>query len=1269
MCKLFNKKASIFLSLILSLVFCISPILVSAEAVVLNDSTDYVVAEQVVLNVGADTSQRNLSWISGDSTPGEVRLAKASAVINSVFPDDYRTFSVKSSVASNIPDKYAKAATLTGLEPDTAYAYVIAIDDLTSKIYYFETDVTGDFDFIYVGDPQIATEEDGRSWLDTLQKIDQYFDVDLLVSGGDQVSSAKNEEQYSYLIQDELSKFTFAPTVGPAHDTPSATYSDHFNLPNLSTKYGVGTTSANYWYVYNEVLFMHLNMEDDDALYNGEHETFISETMAANPGVKWTILVAHRAPFSTGYHGNPDYKNYQTEIARIRPALSALATKMDIDIVFSAHDHVYVRTYMMENDQVSADTVVDNTAINPDGVLYITANSSTGSKFYDQTVKNAYFAAFENYEKRKSAIHFEVTDTSITLTSYFLDNMSAFDTFTIIKDEVSYTPSADERLNTPYGLIDTTENQNFADVDKYPIAVFDRGGTFLGAYADMGSMFSAHFSIDQDVIVFLRRDVDSLGYGFENMGTCAGNKIIDLNGKTLKIADAEYLFYAKAMSAGYLKVTVKNGTIDTAGKAVITIDSGTAISAENKRMNCLFDNVSFKNIVKPLVNDAEIGAGVAVSSTVTFTDCIFEKSTVSLFNTGNNKFVTLNIVVNGGNIVTNADTTDPVVIFGMYKDNASFNVFSGSDGKYLRMYMSKSSAPNEFTVSADGLVFVKNEDLSTDENDVYVLAEKTPYGYIDEEHLDSGKYPMVLYLGDAIIYPDTYGGESGNTVVYKYFMQKPSKDATLYFRRDYTITGANYWTGNISSKFVIDLGGYTIASSSLLYMQSRSSSTATIIVKNGTLIPTSSLLVYGTKSADKKHSEITFENVTFDNIRENLIGPAAFSTKTEEEAKYTMSANIYFNNCTFNVSAALTDPLFNFGDDTRGTLNVYINGGTVNFEGDANSVFTTADGTPRAFYVNQTGSAHTIVTLPDVNERYILISGDAVVVAKSVSLGELIDMNVYIKLLGTKDVIATLACGNESRTFDTAMLVCDSEGRYKLSLPLTSILMAENVTLRIDGGIYTTSVKEYAEALIASDESNALKALATALLNYGAAAQEYFAIKNNASTLDDLLANEGLSDIDKLVEMLTPEDLAAYKFSAEGMTEQVKFISATLIFSSKTEMKVYFNASSNAIVTVNGKVYEKIAYDEQYYVMVTAETPIEAMRAFEFVITDGETVASAEISVFTAIHAALSNMTGGTKIASLVTAYARYCEYADAYVKYIANRPTNVETKPIPFSE
>ena len=412
----------------------------------------------VVLTVGADVTERNIAWYSTESIGGAVYYAPKSKMENGQFPSTASVSYTTATATTNKPGYYSHKATINGLSPDTDYVYRLYVNGHYSDIHYFSTDSLGDFEFTFVGDPQISTQSHSTSWIDTLTKIKEEFGTNLLISAGDQITTPDSEEQYGFLLVDELTGFTFAPTIGPSHDSSSPAFTDHFNLPNLSTEYGVNETGANYWYTYNGTLFMHLNMSDTSAATNGEHKAFMQEAIAANPNAKWKIAIIHNALYSTGSHSDPNYKYFESEIGKYRQVLPAMLTELGIDIVLSGHDHIYVRSHIMNGD-TPADYVVENGYINePAGTLHIAASSSTGSKFYESTVENGYYVAVENAEKRKSAIHFTVTDTSITFSSYFLDDMSVFDTLTIYKAPHVHTldtiaskaPTCDKKGNEQY---------------------------------------------------------------------------------------------------------------------------------------------------------------------------------------------------------------------------------------------------------------------------------------------------------------------------------------------------------------------------------------------------------------------------------------------------------------------------------------------------------------------------------------------------------------------------------------------------------------------------------------------------------------------------------------------------------------------------------------------------------------------------------------------------------------------------------------------------
>ena len=394
------------------------------------DIPDKALVEQRVMTPGRDETERNLAWFSTASTPGEVRVVDASYVVNGAFPSSgYAAFSVKS-VAEKVYSgiKYVKKATISGLEENTRYAYVYAVGGEMSDIYYFNVGSFGDFDFVYISDPQLQEPEDATLWHSSLDRIVNGLGAELLVCAGDQVSTMDNLSLYQGFITEELSGITFAPSVGPGHESPSILYQEHYNLPNLSTDYGVSNPSANYHYVYNNVLFIHLNSADKTAYTNGEHAEYVEKTMKANPDADWTIVVMHYSFFTTGkYADNGDMIGYRNKLA---PKL----TELGVDLVLSGHDHIYTRTHLMNGTTVAENVdIVGNTIHEPDGTLYVVAGSSTGTKYYEKTGGDKDYAAKERY-KTKNAVKISVTETTLTLTAYDLTSLSPFDTVTLDKN-------------------------------------------------------------------------------------------------------------------------------------------------------------------------------------------------------------------------------------------------------------------------------------------------------------------------------------------------------------------------------------------------------------------------------------------------------------------------------------------------------------------------------------------------------------------------------------------------------------------------------------------------------------------------------------------------------------------------------------------------------------------------------------------------------------------------------------------------------------------
>ena len=417
--------------------------------------------EQKALNltVGKDETEMNLTWYANTSEIGTVEYAKASE--DGEFPSEFTTVNATGN-QSNDNGFYYNQATLTNLEENTKYVYRLVNNDTVSKTYEFTTeDFDGSYNFILAGDPQIGASgnatNDTEGWKKTLQDSINKFDPDFILSAGDQVNTASNESQYSgYLASEYLTNTPQANVVGN-HDSSSNAYSQHFNLPNVSGK-GATTAGSDYWYVYNNTLFMNINSNN---MSTAEHKAFMEEAIAANPDARWKVVSFHHSVYSVANHA------VEGDILQRREELTPVFDDLGIDVVLMGHDHVYVRSNIMKGMQVVTDTSNLQSVTDPDGVLYVTANSASGSKYYNiKTDISTEFVAKMDQSKQRSISNIEVSENEFKITTYLYDanndDWAVLDTFAINKTEVQEAEKT--ALKIAVDLANAITDEDLADV-------------------------------------------------------------------------------------------------------------------------------------------------------------------------------------------------------------------------------------------------------------------------------------------------------------------------------------------------------------------------------------------------------------------------------------------------------------------------------------------------------------------------------------------------------------------------------------------------------------------------------------------------------------------------------------------------------------------------------------------------------------------------------------------------------------------------------------
>lgn len=418
----------------------------------------------ILLGVGATESQRIASWYFPTNTAQSLEIQETASMTDGAFTDAKRTIDASESAntaadtsttdsnTKNIAGITAQAgyinahATISGLEPNTSYTYRVGAADGSawSTAYTFTTkSASGDFDFLFFGDPQIGSsgyvDEDGAGWAATLDYATKTQpDAELLVSGGDQVEHANNEYEWGAFADssDVLKRYPWASTIGN-HDVGGKAYEQHNQVPNslkVPDFYPSGNTTANsggdYWYTYKGVLFIDINSNAYTGGSDASHVNYVRDVINRyGDDAKWITLVYHHSIYSPADHAN-DRDNQQRRFDFTR-AFSDLG----VDLVLQGHDHSYSRSYAIKNGKKAnpnEQPAAPEVFAGPGGVIYMTANSASGSKYYDLTTPDATQSGYgadpldptgqrhwansvENQEHVRSFVKVSVTDEKLSV--------------------------------------------------------------------------------------------------------------------------------------------------------------------------------------------------------------------------------------------------------------------------------------------------------------------------------------------------------------------------------------------------------------------------------------------------------------------------------------------------------------------------------------------------------------------------------------------------------------------------------------------------------------------------------------------------------------------------------------------------------------------------------------------------------------------------------------------------------------------------------------
>ena len=238
------------------------------------------------------------------------------------------------------------------------------------------------------------------------------------------------------------------------------------------------------------------------------------------------------------------------------------------------------------------------------------------------------------------------------------------------------------------------------------------------------------------------------------------------------------------------------------------------------------------------------------------------------------------------------------------------------------------------------------------------------------------------------------------------------------------------------------------------------------------------------------------------------------------------------------------------------------------------------------------GPLYIVATAPAPVEYFI---GHSITLGGDIGVNFFLDKTAYDNLSGTKTVKFAVD-GEETTVFvpETA----DDYG-YKVTCDVVAARMAHKITatLYVDGEAVDTdeySVQQYAEKIYAnpseysSEKPEQLKAVAEALLHYGAMAQTVFAGSLNETP--DHLADVIMPAAD--FSGATAENIAAaIKGSASDLNTaaaafDAEFYTSSLIYLSRNTLRLYFTPASKTVGALNGLDFSGNLSEYYYYVDV-----------------------------------------------------------------------------------
>lgn len=425
---------------------------------------EYSMPKQVNVHMGDNPStQVNFTYTTISSG------LETKVVLNKV--GDNEKITVMGENSQGNADKYFHEISVSNLEPDTQYEYVVGTGEDTYSGKFKTAPASGSKEaikFVYIADTQVANATDAKALGATLAEVNKTEDLDFVYLAGDTTDTAANETQWELLFNnggafptggEDMFGNNLVSVVQGNHDNTSLTR--HINAPGEAG-------SVVYSYDYGPATFIMLNLEtaryDADARLE-QKEYLEAAVKEAKERGQWVFVGMHKSIYTGASHIT------DSDVIEARKYWAPIFTELDVDVVMQGHDHVYSRGFVDENGyNADVEANEDGSIDDPENIpLYMVGGHAGGLKWYSKknyTVGNGDLLApgysfldvnstdtNSDVKKEQVIVEVEVSEDEFTLNTYMFkydtntDTITTdkylYDSLTVVKDseESPYTVS------------------------------------------------------------------------------------------------------------------------------------------------------------------------------------------------------------------------------------------------------------------------------------------------------------------------------------------------------------------------------------------------------------------------------------------------------------------------------------------------------------------------------------------------------------------------------------------------------------------------------------------------------------------------------------------------------------------------------------------------------------------------------------------------------------------------------------------------------------